>query len=468
MFRRLLIASVCTSVLAVAAPASAESIPAGKSDRVAAPVKKVVRQYGDGPVQLQEGQQLVLRFRGERGDRVSLGVVYRTRSGNPYYGTLERRDVRVQGRHSEPRPDSTGYFRLPEDGWFSIRYRSAYTQRVQLFKQVRVTHDGLSTTRLPQRRGFQYAVRVRAPRSGLRVVSFGTSLFGVLSEGKYSNNVAGQALVVAPGLPVLGDNPMYGLSEELEPRQQVLVLVNPSRVGSVTTSVPTEVGRAVLDGPAMPLPAGGTQAVVAELEAGDLAASAQRLLTVRVLGTGAAWRDWGVLVLPTGRGVAEPSAPTYSLDFLNIAPLFQLGGTTGTYRLLAFPNRRSAPTAKLELDSVAEGGTIAVDGPAVTVSARPDGRYTLLGITQVEESVGSYLSVSDVTMAAPWAVYAGRLTSPSCAKGGPLGCGDGNGVTVTSAFAGNQPQFGGYVLTMPGDDQTTGSLSVRLTTASPY
>ena len=40
-------------------------------------------------------------------------------------------------------------------------------------------------------------------------------------------------------------------------------------------------------------------------------------------------------------------------------------------------------------------------------------------------------------------------------------------MSVTSAVAGNQPQFGGYVLTMPGEDQTTGGFTVRLTTLAP-
>lgn len=468
MLRRLLIASVCTTVLGLVAPATASSAgEVSASDRAVVPVKKVVRQYGDGPVVLAPGQRLVLRFQGRRGDRVRLASQYRSQ-GKPYYASLYDQGVSLNGPHTRARSDASGFFRLRESGWFSLRYdnparNAAAVPRVQLLKQVRLTHDGRSTTRLPLRRGMQYAVTVRAPRSGLEVVSFGTELFGVVSQGGYSYSGGGQALVVAPGLPVVGDNPHDALTKALAPRQRVLVLVNPSQAGSVTTSVPTEAGPVSLDGPAVPLPGGGTQGVVAELEAADIAVSAQRLLNARLVGSQAK-RDWSVLVLPETGGVAKPSSAAYALNGPDATSLYQLAATTGTYRVLAFPTSRTAPAGQLELDSVADGGTIAVDAPSVAVSARPDGRYTLLGITQVKEFAASYLSVSNVTVTAPWAVYAGRLTSPRCPPRGPLGCGDGNGVSVSSGGAGNSFQYGGYVLTMPMADQTTGSFSVRLTT----
>lgn len=470
MFRRLLIASVCTSLLTVAAPASATQAELPSASDRAIPVKKVVRQYGDGPVTLRKDQRMVLKFDGKRGDRVWLGVAYRLRTGNPYYGTVTGTNLRGPG--GRVRIDRTGAYRLPTSGRFRIGYRAEVyggkAQHVQLFKQVRVTHDGRGATRLPERRGYQYAVRVRAPRTGLNLVSFGTQLFGVASRGKFESGSGGESLVVAPGLPALGDA-TYALTEELEPHEQFQVLLDPSDSGKVVTREPTDVGRRALDGPALSLPGGGTQAVIAQVDAADLAVSAQRLLHARVVGTEAK-HAWRVLVFPAGGGVVKPSAPGVSLNFPMGAPLYQLTDTTGDYRVLALPTTETAPAAQLELDSVADGGTITVDAAPVNVPARPDGRFTLLTIAKDQPQVysSSYLSVSDVTVAGPWAVYAGSLTSAHCPPQGPLGCADGNGVVVTSGMASNQPQHGGYVLTMPTAGQTSGSFTVRLTTAPPY
>lgn len=464
MIRRLLIASVCAGMLGWGAPATAAPVHVASSDR-AAPVKKVVREYGAGPVAVAPGQSLVLRFHGKRGDRVRLGAEYRSK-GKPYYGAVGREDVSLRGPRATSKVGLDGFFRLRETGRFTMRYDNPTSDagaqdRVQLFKQESLTHDGSGTTRVPRRRGFQYVATVRAPRSGINVVAFGAFPSGLVTQGKYVGLVASESLVLAPGLPVHGADPTWALTKPLKPGQRVLVQIDPSYKSRISTSVPREAGAATLDGPAVKLPGDGNRAVIADLAAADLEASAQRLLNVRLVGEKTGY-FWSVLVLPPVGGVARPSAPGV-LASGSIEPLYQLTETTGTYRILVFASSRKADAGEFELDSVVDGGTIAVDGGEVSVAARVDGRYTLFGITQPEAFYRSWLSVGAVTVPGRWAVYAGRLALPDCSGDTSLGCGGDTGVSVRTPASQNGPQNGGYVLAMPVEDQTTGSFTMRLT-----
>lgn len=463
MIRRLLIASVCASIVGWGAPATAAPVQVASSDR-GVPVKKVVREYGAGSVAVAPGQRLVLRFTGERGDRVRLGSELSYR-GKDYYGGVYDEDVSLRGPRATSKVGVDGFFRLRETGRFTLRYdnptnAAGGVDRVHLFKQVNVTHDGSGTTRVPRRRGIQYVATVRAPRSGINVVSFGAFPYGLVTQGKYVGRVESESLVLAPGLPVQGADPTPTLTNPLKPGQRVMVQIDPSRRSRISTSVPSEAGAATLDGRAVKLPGDGSRAVVADLAAADLDASAQRLLNVRVAGEKAG-DHWSVLVLPPSGGVAGLSAPgAYAYPG---EPLYQLTETTGTYRILVFATSRKADAGEFELDSVVDGGTIAVDGGDVSVAARADGRYTLLGITQPEAFSRSWLSVGAVTVPGRWAVYAGRLVIPDCSRDESLGCGDETGISVSTPATQNGPQRGEYVLTMPVEDQTTGSFTVRLT-----
>lgn len=463
MIRWLLLASVCTSMVGWGAPATAAPAQVASSDR-ATPVKKVVREYGAGSVAVAPGQTLVLRFKGERGDRVRLGseLTYR---GKAYYGSVYEEDVSLRGRRRMVKPGVDGFFRLRETGRFTLRYDNPTSDagaanRVQLFKQVSVTHDGRGTTRLPRSRGIQYVATLRAPRSGINVVSFGEFPYGLVTKGQRAHRVASESLVLAPGLPVQGADPLGALTKPLKPGQRVMVQIDPSYKSRISTSVPREAGAATLDGPAVKLPGDGNRAILADLAAADLEASAQRLLNVRLVGekTG---DYWSVLVLPPSGGIARPSAPGFFA--YPGEPLYQLTETTGTYRILVFTSSHKAEAGEFELDSVVDGGTIAVDGGDVSVAARADGRYTLLDITQPEKWSPSWLSVGAVTVPGRWVVYAGSLALPDCSGDAELGCGDDSGTSVSTPATHDGPQRGGYVLTMPVEDQTTGSFSMRLT-----
>jgi hypothetical protein len=466
MLRRLLIASVCTTVLAVAAPATASSpVEVSASDRAGVPVKKVVRQYGDGPVLLKKGQDLKLRFRGERGDQVQLAKQYRD-GGRTYVDAVYEDLVSIRGSRTIARVDGSRFFRLRESGWFTLRFAASVRdtpRRVQLLKRVVLQHTGKSL-KVPERRGYAYAVQLQTPRSGIRLATFGTRISNVHAQGdRYPySSYFGQSLVIAPGLPLLGADEYSELSAPLKPGQKVLVDLAAWRPGRVAVAEPRDVGRTSIDGPAIELSGSGTEAVLTEIAASDLARSAHQLLDVRVTDPDLTYY-WRVLVLPEAGGLADEAATSP-----RAAPLYQLDASAGTYRVLVFPTSRKVSDTTLELDSVADGGTIARDGAPVTVPARADGRYTLLGITQPQAYMPSYLSISDVTVPGSWTVYAGWLTRVDCTRETSLGCGDGNGVGQSVPGNGSMPLYGGYVLTMPLEGQTTGSFTVKLSSTRTY
>ena len=238
MIGRLLIASMCASMVGWGAPATAAPVQGASSDRAAA-VKKVVREYGAGSVAVAPGQRLVLRFHGKRGDRVRLGGEYRYK-GRPYYGDVYTEDVSLRGPRAKSKVGVDGFFRLRETGRFTLRYDNPTSDaggvdRVQLFKQVNVTHDGSGTTRVPRRRGIQYVATVRAPRSGINVVSFGAFPYGLVTQGKRVGRVESESLVLAPGLPVQGADPAPTLTRPLKPGQRVMVQIDPSYKSRIST-----------------------------------------------------------------------------------------------------------------------------------------------------------------------------------------------------------------------------------------
>lgn len=445
MIRRLLIASICATALVAPAPAPARA----SAEQDYPPAKRVVREYGGPPVVLLDGQTLTLRFKGERGDRVGLGVVYRSHAGPAYYFPvgMRRPAVRWHGRYLKQ--DGAGYVRLKKDGWHNIRYQaSSYDLNVvQLFKQVRVTHSHDDTTLVPQRRGYQYGVRVRPPKRGVRVVSFGTQIDGVMVDGTYSSHIETQSLIFGPGLPIYAG---HWSTEPLAPNDRAVVMVAPTGPAKVVSAAPTVVGRSTVDGPPTVVPGGG-KAVITDFDATGLAGSAQQLLNL--MGPRLS-QDWRLLVLSPDGELVEPTLPP--------GRLYQLPDATGIYRVLAFPISPTAPATELEFDSVVDGGTVEVDGGQVTVPAQADGRFTLLSIVQPTAFLLSDLTVTDVTVSGGWTVYAGNIKVPPCMTDPHLVCNGYEYGARVSSIDSFGVATGGYVLTMPWEGQTAGSFKVGL------
>jgi len=230
---RLLTTMVVLASLVLALPALAETAPATGATSAAAslddpPVKRAVRQYGDGPVAVQRGQRMELRFRGQRGDRVRLANVY-GRNRSTYYGYVFDSQVSLASETRRATLDKSGFFRLRESGWHTLRYQAGDYRgvggRVQLMLQHRLRAGSGATVRLPERLGHQYAVWLRAARAGLEVTSFGTELSGLVSGDRYFYNVRGESLLLSPGLSVQHGDPTYAVSKPLRAHERVLVVV---------------------------------------------------------------------------------------------------------------------------------------------------------------------------------------------------------------------------------------------------
>ena len=197
MFRRLLIGSVCTAVLTVVSPAAAVSSTAtsgspSRADRIAEspPVKKVVRLYGDGPVALSTGPAAGAAVpRHARRPGCGSGMQYQDPgAGHPYYGTV---DGPTGGAARTAHRLHAGCGRLLPAAWERVVHADA----------IAVPRQGLAATRPALQAGAGDApmaaaprgcrgvvvmstpCALRAPRSGLRLVSFGTELGGVLARG---------------------------------------------------------------------------------------------------------------------------------------------------------------------------------------------------------------------------------------------------------------------------------------------
>lgn len=459
-----LFATVSTGTPATADPGPTAGVPSAATPRAGADVRLVTRSYGGPPVRVERGDRLVMRFHGRAGDRVRLAIPVGEDEGwvTSHNPTDERLTTLRTPAGRKVAIDSSSFYRLPTTGWFRFHYRSAERQRarVQLVKQVRLVHDGTRATRVPKRRGYQYAVRLRVDR-GIRVVSFGTRVESAIAARPLESAVwafgrvgyGTESIVLGAGLGMVDDDG-NALTRPLRKGQQVLALLSTDDRARVVTTRPEHTA-AVLDGPAAPLRRDG--AVTTTIDSADVAASAERLLHARVVGS----RDWTVLVVAPDGSVDPVAAPGRYGD----APRLDLHrlGDDGTYRLVVFPRTTGAGRATLELDTVADGGAVTVDGPGVTVAARPDGRFTLLSMDGAPRTA-RYLSVSDATLAPPWRVHAGLL-EPDCGDHAPS-CGEGEAATSTDQLlaSGQSFSFGGSVLVMPLAGQTSGTLTVRIST----
>ena len=465
MIAVVLLTLVSSGTQAVAEAEVTPNTPSAATPRAEAATNHVTRRYGGPPVRVEKGDRLVMKFHGRAGDRVRLTVPVDKGEGwliSHHPTEKELTSLRTpEGRRVAI--DSSSFYRLPTTGWFRFHYRSVegLRSRVQLMKQIRLHHDGTKMTHVPQRRGYQYAVRLRVG-PGIRVVSFGTQVESAITARPLESAVSAfgrvgygtESIVIGPGLAMVGHHSGLALTEPLKKGQRILALLSSDARGRVITTRPERIS-AVVDGPAVPF--GRDGAVMTTIDSADVATSAERLLHARVVGS----RDWNLLVVAPDRTVHQLAAPGRYAD----APLLDLHEleVDGTYRVVVYPLTTRAGRGSLELDTVADGGAVTVDGPGVTVPARADGRFTLLSMDGAPQTT-RYLSVSDATLAPPWRVHAGLL-EPDCGDHAP-GCGDGERATSTDQrlATGDGFSYGGSVLVMPLCGQTSGTLTVRIST----
>lgn len=468
MLLRPSLAATTLALLAATAPAATASETRGQeataaAQRAAADTVRVSRSYGGPPVRVDGGGRVVLTFEGRAGDLVRLTLPVPGGGGRPLLQDPTEKSL-TSLRSASGRTvasNALGYYRLPSTGRFRFDYRhrvfDATTTRVQLVKQVRIPHDGTTATRVPKRRGFQYAVRLPVSRD-LRVVSFGTPIESVLTAGSVGRVGYGSESITLGAGVSLGDDGGFPLTEPLAKGQRVWALLPAKAAGRVVTTRPTTVAGDV-DGPAAPIRRDG--AVTATLSAADLAGSPGGLLHVRVTGSDDP-SDWTVVVVRPD-GTLNPVAAPGRDGVVPKRDIHQLTAP-GSYRVLAYPRSPGLGRASIELDSVADGGTVAIDGPGVVVPARPDGRFTLLTMTGAVDTT-RYLSVSSATVVGPWQVHAGLL-EPDCVDLLRPSCGEAVSAVATDQHpvSDDALHVGTAVVVMPLAGQTSGTLTVRVAT----
>lgn len=447
MIRQSVVALMATAALAPTAVVTAadaaltnthgDHVGTSASQLSGPPVKRVKRAYGGPPVSVVRDQVLLLRFKGKRGDRVRLNPLYR-RGARAHYGSTEKHEVQIVGPKGRVRRDSAGFYRLSATGRHTLRFESTEhgaRGRFLLVKGVIRDHSPGSVTPLPLRRGFQYLVTLRAPRTGLDIVTFGSEVSGVISRGRYRASYT-RTLTIGAGVAVSGGT-RFELTEPLRAGEKVTVVIDASSAGYVETHRPEEAALRI-DGPAAPLPSQGRTALRVPIEANP-----GSILRTRLNGRHDAWSI--VVRRPNGRFLPPLGVNTSLFEFPE----------PGTYELLAVPRKSGmGDTDSLELDSLLDVGPITVGGPAIAVAAPVDGRWA------IGEVYGANSALLEGSAPKGWSVYAGRLEEARCGRDAPLACGEGWGVYLGSTPA--RFDAGGHVLVMPATGDVTGVAHVQL------
>lgn len=298
-----------TAALLLPAVVVGTGATAGAVDREPT-VKKVVREYGDGPVVLAARQGADITFSGQRGDRVTLAV---RRIGNP--GEQCHGQIHLLDRRGARRAPLGGVLRLRTSGTAVLRFRgrcgtasTPLPARVQLqrVRMHRIAVDGSPARVGVPRRGFVDVAWTRVPADGrVTLTARGTTGGAIQAHqflvGSTLDRTRARSISVEDGQPVARDGVVKHV-EPLDPaleRRTVVGLVLPSK-GSVgaRTAVTHDV---VVDGSAVRLlPDRGREHVLTyEVPAGAR--------TYAFTPDTASWKGWDSYALPDEPGAAGSS-----------------------------------------------------------------------------------------------------------------------------------------------------------------
>lgn len=437
MLRRVVVGTLVAASMGLASPPGAQGVSdASSAERRPTSIKTVVREYGDGPVRVERGQLLKLRFEGRKGDRVGLAA---TRARGRMFEELRGR-LRLAGRKPEG-----SFFTLPRSGRFTFSYRASLRvsrDLVQLVRQQRVEADPSRRLRLPARRGTMYVVGVRAPKSGLTVASFGDTAIRDLDSSLEASRLQGVSRIV------LGDGLARSAAgssiDQVRPGERVWVPLAPSGAADVRVGPITKLATSV-DGAPVQL---SDSALGYDV---SFEASAGQELHAWVAASPMVHAD-----LTSGMSLWTPGAAPYQHNQFG---LFEVA-TGGTQHAIFLPEGAGRDT-EFSVDSLVEGPPIQV-GPVSTYAPSPDGRWTVATITG-----GDYELLWLTNPTAPdWQVVVGDPFSglaPECSEPSGNSCGEqyykagGNGITDVRIAEGNRL----VLATPPG---ATGTVNVRLTT----
>ena len=446
------------------APVAAADTAHGEapSGRLVPATKTAVRSYGDGPVRQDGPQQVVkVQFRATKGNRVAL----RSSPGNDAgcaKVTLHRgaRKIAKQG---------SGYWWLRLNGDYTFTYRPcARAKRLQELQLTRLTVmrpevDG-PPSRMPERRGFEYAARVVVPETGrvaARLINT-RKLRGILGPtGRFTRLYdVGSPLYFEAGRKV---------ADRVGRLEHGALLDVPSRPGDtyllfarartpVQLSTPVQ-HAGVVDGAPVQLATGDVrsreQAVVFDGRDGQWLRYE--------LTPGAGWPATGTHVeLTDAEGDAVPTTGSR---------VWQLP-SDGRYRLTVDPDVTGANlTAELRLRSIRVLPELRPDAGAVTFTTAEPGEWMVAPLALAEDVRPAYrLRAVAAAMSDDWFATAAPPVGVDCGRYPPSGCRPTNGVlapTLPGYPVSNPFQSRGtpswHVLVRP-DDGVTGSVTLSVET----
>ena len=420
--KRILVASAvaCLSLMPVGT---------GPAVSVASPARAltVVREYGDGPVQVPSGVQRVrIAFHGRSADKVRL----RTQDSCPV--ALRR----AGGRVVKPFTSAASFWKLPARGSYVFSYRrcaSAYHPRLQLEKLVthRLLVDG-DPTSLPHRRGYVDAALLRVPPTGrVQVTPTRRHQAGwdtvMLPDGTEGDLEFSLGAYVEAGLPV--SDGLGALNPDDEPLAPVhagdrLLFIALGAMDAQATSA--IVVPAVLDGAAVTVTNGGVPFRETQAEFDGVAGQWVHLERVGVPATYGF--DPG-LVDPQGRQLLNPTSVYH--------PYWQLP-VTGRYRV-------QVPTSPSSFSGTLRVRTVRVltepmptDGSPLTFTASTPGEWMLARFSLSTGDIRS-IHLHAAEASGDWSAFVDREQRYLCTPMGPLDCGTGTYATVDATHPDSGP-----------------------------
>lgn len=409
--------------------------------------KRVRRAYGKAPVRTVPGRSYAVVFKGRRGDLVRMAPM----GAAGRHGWFGPRQVRLVGPGGKRiAPGKVGFHRLRARGTYRFRF-TATTKRTHLVKVVAIQAAPDRRVTRRAKRGIQYALDVRVPETGARLVAaqaFDRAVLGGRLLEEPPELRSGDDVLLVPGGPVLLDHVEW--SDGAARSGQRLRALRPVGARLRVRSDDLPVLTPEVDGAPVSLPrsAAGAVVTVTADRAADLAAG---LLDVRL----PVESGWSVLAL----------APQGQLD--SGAGLVRTSPSETT-TLVLLPGWTRNDDDQVSLGSLAlHPERVERDGPSVTVPVAEDGRRVLVPVSPEEDEERSRAARLVVSGApeGPWRAEAGVLVTPVYPRG-CNGCGESDTVRLESLGTSEWAFISGgrdtWVLLTASGEERTGDFDVAV------
>ena len=444
----LVLSTALTATAAPAAPTSASS-STSSSPRAPTPVKRVVRSYGAGPVNL-DGQDARVSFHGEKGDIVHL------EAGRQSRGSTTR--LRLGSRKVPARWEE--FWKLPRSGAYTFTFTAApvdRTDRTLQLQKVRVVRTQLDAKPEPGRkepRGYLNAVSVVLRDGDRALLTSKDYRHTMLAPGGHTAGLFGRDLQLEVGRAIhttIGD--LAGT--ELK-AGSLIVVGRGARATGVTRSV------------VQPITTDGTVAqFTSDAQPREYVFTFDGAVGDVVIPDFHGTRSWDRVFQPPTRSRQEAAPLSGVLWFFD----------PGTARYSVITNGKSATTTRLSLTKALKGPSVeSLDTPVTLTNTQP-GQYVAVALPTYPSPTPVGLTATDAVFTTTdgttptWSVYLEPDAPYYCLAEShpPLGCGEYRPITIDQEHPAGSVQFGsGYtgnslILAVP----PTVSGQVKLTLQAP-